>query len=327
MKVCTLYAAQTDTQQMQVFYVSPPNTRKVIISTNIAETSVTISGVRYVIDSGMVKVRTYHPATGLEMLKVQRISQEQSWQRTGRAGRESEGFCYRLYTRTQYELMQKTTVPELQRANLNCVVLELLVLGINARTFDFMDKPSNDSINAAYEQLKLLGAIESLDSNTLTPLGKKMGRFPLDPRFSKILISAQNYNCLEEALTIVALLSSESILHSPPTKREVAENSRQKFCSGYGDHLTLLNIYREYNNVGQSNKKSWCMQHYIHFKNISHAKEIRQQLEEICKKCGLNMTSCGSNMDQIRKCLLTGLFMNVAELHRDRQYITVRYLL
>nr|CAI5821645.1 unnamed protein product [Callosobruchus analis]CAI5832140.1 unnamed protein product [Callosobruchus analis] len=129
LKIYTLYAAQSNSQQMSVFQPSPANTRKVIISTNIAETSVTISGIKYVIDSGMVKVRTFHPTTGLEMLKVQKISQEQAWQRTGRAGRDSEGHCYRLYTRSQFELMRKTTVPEIQRANLCTVSLQLLSLG------------------------------------------------------------------------------------------------------------------------------------------------------------------------------------------------------
>lgn len=219
--------------------------------------------------------------------------------------------------------MQKSTVPEIQRANLTSVILQVLALGINARTFDFMDKPPKDAIEAAYEQLKLLGALESVGSDTLTALGKRMAQFPLDPRFSKILLSAPTFGCLEEALTIVAVLSSESILLSPPAKRELAQSVRQKFCSGYGDHVTLLNIYREYTNISQNNKRTWCHEHFINMRNILYAREIRAQLEEICKKCGLTSASCGSQMDQIRKCLLTGLFMNIAELHRDKQYITV----
>lgn len=255
------------------------------------------------------------------MLKVQRISQEQSWQRAGRAGRDCEGHCYRIYTRAQYELLEKSTVPEILRANLTTVLLQLLALGIDARTFDFMDRPPKEALDAAYEQLKLLGAIEP--DYCLSALGKQMAKFPLDPRFSKILISAPNYGCLEEMLSIVAILSSESILLSPAAKREIAQSVRQKFCSAYGDHVTLLNIYREYCNVGQSNKKRWCHEHFINMRNILYAREIRSQLEEICKKCRLTSASCGSQMDQVRKCLLTGLFMNVAELHRDKQYITV----
>lgn len=122
------------------------------------------------------------------MLKTQRISQEQSWQRTGRAGRESEGTCYRIYTRKEYEQMKRTTVPEIQRANLSIVGLELLALSIHAVYFDFLDKPPRESILAAFEQLKLLGVVENVDSDELTPFGRKCAKFPLDPRFSKVRI-------------------------------------------------------------------------------------------------------------------------------------------
>lgn len=257
------------------------------------------------------------------MLKLQKISQEQAWQRTGRAGRDSEGYCYRIYTRSQFELMRKSSVPEIQRANLNSVALQLLALGIHCLHFDFMDKPPKEAIIAAFNQLKLLGAVDGIDSLNLTPLGRKMIKFPLDPHYSKILLSACQYNCLEEALTVVSLLSSESILLSPPSKREQAQSVRQKFCSAYGDHITLLNIYREFNNIGQTNKRTWCHEHFINMRNILHAREIRSQLEEICRSCDMNITSCGGQMDQLRKCLLMGLFTNVAELHRDKTYVTV----
>lgn len=322
-KVCTLYAAQPGLQQMYVFHPAPQGTRKVVISTNIAETSVTITGIKYVIDGGMVKSRTFHPSTGLELLKVQRISQEQAWQRSGRAGRESEGHCYRIYTRSQFELMKKSSIPEIQRANLNSVALQLLALGIHMLHFDFLDSPPKDSIQAAFEQLKLLGAIDDIDSISLTGLGKKMAKFPLDPRFSKILLSAEKYGCVIEAITIVALLSSESVLICPPSKREEAQQARQKFHSAFGDHITLLNVYREFENVGQSNRRKWCHDHFINFKNMLYVREVRNQLQEICKKCDLQSSSCGSQIDQLRKCLVTGLFINVAELHRDRQYITL----
>ncbi|XP_060517073.1 ATP-dependent RNA helicase DHX33 [Cylas formicarius] len=322
-RVCTLYAAQPNSQQMAVFQPTPSGTRKVVISTNIAETSVTISGIKYVIDGGMVKSRSFHPSTGLELLKIQRISQEQAWQRSGRAGRQSEGFCYRIYTRSQFELMKPTSIPEIQRANLNSVALQLLALDIHMLHFDFLDKPPKDSIQAAFEQLKLLGAIEDIDSIALTSLGKKMARFPLDPKFSKILLSAEQYGCLQEALTVIALLSSESILTTPRSKRDQAESVRQKFRSGYGDHITLLNIYREFDTIGQKKKRNWCHEHFINFRNILYVQDVRSQLEEICKNFDLHISSCGSQIDQLRKCLLTGLFMNVAELQRDRQYVTL----
>lgn len=271
--------------------------------------------------------RIYNPITGLDLLKVQRISQDQAWQRAGRAGRESEGYCYRIFTKEQFDMMPKSSRPEIQRANLNIVTLQLLSLGIHAGQFDFMDKPPKDSIVSAFEQLKLLGAVGSKDMTKLTPLGKQMSKFPLDPRFSKILLSASTYGCVEEALTIVAVLSGESIFHNPPHRKIDAQNARQKFCSPYGDHITLLNIFREYTNVGPSNKKRWCMEHFLNHRNLIYAREVRSQLLEICKKCDIAVNTCGSNMDQVRKCLITGLFMNVAEINKDKQYMSVSILL
>lgn len=139
------------------------------------------------------------------MLKVQRISQEQSWQRAGRAGRESEGHCYRIYTLTQFEHLEKSSIPEIKRSNLATVVLQLLALGIHAARFDFIDKPPLDSIRAAFEQLIALGAIESAEGTTLTALGMKMVQFPLDPRFSKMLLAAPEFGCLEEVGTFQLL--------------------------------------------------------------------------------------------------------------------------
>lgn len=214
-------------------------------------------------------------------------------------------------------------MPEIQRCNLSTVVLQLLALKIHAGHFDFMDKPPKDSVASAFEQLKMLGAIEDVDSGKLTELGSQMSRFPLDPRFSKILLSAPNYGCLEEVLTIVAILSGESIFLNPPAKRDQVQALRQKFYSAYGDHIMLLNAFREYTNISQANRRSWCHEHYINIRNITYAREVRTQLADICMKCQIPTSSCGSNMDQVRKCLVSGLFMNVAELHRDKNYITV----
>ncbi|KAK9882894.1 hypothetical protein WA026_023693 [Henosepilachna vigintioctopunctata] len=323
MKIFTLYAAQPSAQQLNVFQPAPEGNRKVIISTNIAETSVTITGIRYVIDGGMVKVRSFHPSTGLEMLKVQRISQEQAWQRTGRAGRESEGSCYRIYTSSQFELLSKAAKPEIQRVNLNSVVLQLLSLGVQPQHFDFMNKPPKDAIEDALEQMKWLGAIHDIADAKLTEAGRLMSKFPLDPRFSKIILSAQKYGCMEEALIIVAFLSGESVLLNPSNRKEQAKNVRQKFYSGYGDHVTLLNIYREFSEVGQSKRRVWCHQHFINMRNIINIQKIRAQLEEICNSFNIPSSSCGSQMDILRKCLLSGLFMNVAEVRKDRQYVTI----
>lgn len=263
--------------------------------------------------------------TGLESLKVTRVSKAQSWQRCGRAGRESKGSCYRMYTKDEFQQMRDTTVPEIQRSNLASVCLQLLALKINAATFDFMDKPPREAVAQAFEQLRLLGAVESAEQKRLTKLGSLMALFPLDPRFSKILLSSKDYGCLEEVLSIVAVLSSENVLQTPVAKQEEVAQVRRKFTSPYGDHVTLLNVFRAFNNA--SNKKQWCYENFLSFRNLSYAKDVRGQLVEICRRCELPMTSCGADVEQVRKCLVTGLFMNAAELYRsamnEKHYMTV----
>uniref|UniRef100_A0A1B6DZY5 RNA helicase n=1 Tax=Clastoptera arizonana TaxID=38151 RepID=A0A1B6DZY5_9HEMI len=321
LKVFTFYASMSTIKQLDVFRPTPLGARKVVLSTNVAETSVTISGIKYVIDSGMVKIRSHQSGTGFDILKVQRISQAQAWQRAGRAGRESNGICYRVYTKQEFEAMMKNPIPEIQRCNLTSVVLQLLAIKINALTFDFMDKPPKDLVIEAFHQLVELKAVDNVESPKLTELGYKLAQFPLDPRYSKIILSAKDFNCLEEILSIISVLSSENVFVTPMAKKEEANEMRKKFLSSSGDHISFLNIYRCFNNIKLKNQ--WCFENYLNPRNLEYSVEVRKQLADLCKKCGLEPTSCGQNLDVVRKCLLTGLFHNVAELQRDKQYITV----
>lgn len=256
-----------------------------------------------------------------------RVSKAQAWQRTGRAGREAKGYCYRMFTKEEFQQMRETTIPEIQRCNLANVCLQLLALKINAINFDFMDKPPRESLKQAFDQLKLLGAIENVEQKKLTKLGQQMVLFPLEPKYSKILLSSKDYGCYEEILSIVAVLSSENIFCTPQTKLEQAIQARQKFTSAHGDHVTLLNVFRSFNNA--SNKKQWCFDNFLNYRNLMYVKEVRTQLAEICRKCEIPVSSCGTNMDSVKKCLLSGMFMNVAELYKsslnDKHYITVSY--
>ncbi|KAH9519399.1 putative ATP-dependent RNA helicase dhx33 [Bulinus truncatus] len=323
--VMPLYAALPSQTQIKVFAKTPPGHRKVVVATNIAETSITIHGIKYVIDSGMVKAKVYNPHSGLDLLKVVTASKAQVLQRTGRAGREAPGVCYRLFTESEFQNMSTNTVPEIQRCNLASVVLQLMALGISdVLTFDFMDKPAPESINAALEELVLLSALErqaNSDILKLTPLGKQMAAFPLDPRFSKVLLLAKDYDCLEELLSIVAVLSVESVLVTVSNKRKECAAVHQKFMSSEGDHITLLNIYRAYKSV--NGNKSWCFDNFINARNMHTAQEIRKQLREICERNNMTFTSCGRDTTSIRKCLAAGFFMNAAELSKEGDFITM----
>ncbi|KAI8752908.1 ATP-dependent RNA helicase DHX33 [Biomphalaria glabrata] len=323
--VLPLYAALPSQTQIKVFAKTPPGHRKVVVATNIAETSITIHGIKYVIDSGMVKAKVYNPHSGLDLLKVVTASKAQVLQRTGRAGREAPGVCYRLFTESEFQNMSTNTVPEIQRCNLASVVLQLMALGISdVLTFDFMDKPAPESINAALEELVILGALErqvNSDILKLTPLGKQMAAFPLDPRFSKVILLAKDYDCLEEILSIIAMLSAESVLVSVSNKRKECLESHQKFMSSEGDHIMLLNIYRAYKSV--NGNKSWCFDNFINSTNMHNAQEIRKQLREICERNNMTFTSCGRDTTTIRKCLAAGFFMNAAELSKEGDFLTM----
>ena len=200
LRVLSLYAALPAHQQLDVFRPTVEGERKVIVSTNIAETSITIPGIRYVVDSGRAKVRTYYPGSGFDSLKVKKISQAQAWQRAGRAGREAPGNCYRSYTREEFNALAVNPTPEILRSNLASVILQLLAMGVkNVLTFDFIDKPSASHLEAAVVQLTFLGAVViKAEGLELTEAGKKMAQFPLEPRFAKMILSGPEHGCTDE---------------------------------------------------------------------------------------------------------------------------------
>ncbi|XP_014218187.1 putative ATP-dependent RNA helicase DHX33 [Copidosoma floridanum] len=320
LKVFPLYSALPTHQQLEAFKPSPPGMRKLVLATNVAETSVTIGGIRSVIDSGMVKERTHHPTTGLDVLRIDKISKAQAWQRTGRAGREAPGKCYRTYTLEEFEKLKEMPVPEIQRCSLAGVALQLLAIGIDITTFDFMDKPPEESINSAVKCLEKLGAVKGTPPH-LTTLGRTMSLFPLDPRFTKVILASVEHKCLEEALTVIALLSSENVFSEPPSKRQQALAARSKFVSEEGDHVTLLNVYKGFLNAQQ--KKVWCQENFLHFRNLDYAQNVRKQLATLTELAKLEKMSCGNDTECLRRAMLEGLRENVAEMQRDQSYVSI----
>ncbi|XP_014680986.1 PREDICTED: putative ATP-dependent RNA helicase DHX33 isoform X2 [Priapulus caudatus] len=320
-----LYASLPSQQQLRVFQPTPDGCRKVIVSTNIAETSITIRGVKFVVDTGMVKAKTFSAISGLDLLKVQRISKAQAWQRTGRAGRQSAGISYRLYTQQEYRNFLDDTIPEIQRCNLASIVLQLLALGVkNPASFDFMDKPSGESMKCAFTELQLLQAVEGAgEAVCLTDLGRQMASFPLDPKLAKVIMASKDLGCAEEILSVVALLSVDSILFTPQQKIEDAQAIRRKFVSSEGDHITYLNIFRAFRGLPEHDKHKWCYENYVHYRNLNTACNIRQQLRDLCLRANIPLKSCGQDMTSVRKCLTKGLFLNAAELQREGTYITL----
>ncbi|XP_059480642.1 ATP-dependent RNA helicase DHX33 [Neocloeon triangulifer] len=321
--VLPLYAALPQEQQVRAFKPVEKGTRKVVLATNIAETSVTISDVRHVIDSGMVKARTHFVGTGLDVLKVQRVAQDQAWQRTGRAGREASGTCFRCFTKEEFAKLPPSTVPEILRINLTSVILQLLTIGIKKiADFDFLDKPKPEALQTAIQQLKALGGVqENGNELEITQLGKKMSNFPIEAPYARILIASDELQCRDEIITLVALLSGEGVIQSSSSNRNEALVAQTKFHSEFGDHETLLNIYQAY--IAAKNKKIFCKENHLSLRSLSHATLVKEQLTDLCKKAGIGQSSCGKDLSLVRKCLIFGLVNNLATHARDKLYITV----
>lgn len=335
-----LYASLPAALQMKVFMVgrSTSYVRRVIYATNVAETSVTIPNIKYVIDTGKVKCRTFCPKTGLESLKITNISKAQAKQRSGRAGRTSPGTCYRLYTRDDYASLVDSLPPEIQRCSLDGVILQMISIGIKSlNNFDFLEKPDDERLKAALVNLLNLRAIKpTSDSGSivgndqlvlnlsydLTPIGKRLSAFPLDPAMSRVLLASDELKCLDDALTVVSLLAIESLFFIPPNRQSQAEDRLKKFHSNEGDIVMLLSAYRAFKRklkFDKKNAKAWCQEHFINMKNLKTAIMIRKQLSALCKSANMAPSSRGQDTSYLRKALTYGFFNNVASMH-DGKY-------
>lgn len=333
--ICPIFAALPSEAQMRVFAPTPAGKRKVVLATNIAETSITIPGIRYVIDTGVCKARGYNSRIGIETLSVVPVSKAQARQRAGRAGREGPGRCYRLYMEETFEGLRDATVPEIRRCNLSTVVLQLLALGVkNVLEFDYIEKPSVDALKRALVSLLSLGALDEKGAIT-DPLGRRMAQFPLDPQYAKTLIMAHEYKCSEEVLSIISMLSAESIFVTNTLKSDLSAAGQQAgnsvkrvFASTEGgDHITLLTVYNEYVKIAEAARKQWCKEHSINYKTMLKVENIRGQLRDYYTQLGLTLASAlpkgTDSTEQVRRCFVTGFFNNVATLRPDKTYRTV----
>ncbi|KAF8382993.1 let-355 [Pristionchus pacificus] len=331
MAVFPLYAALKTTQQQKVFEPAPEGERKVILATNIAETSLTIPGVRIVIDSGKVKQKTFTAGDGIDVLRVERISKAQAAQRAGRAGRESSGKCYRVYSNKDFDRMQQSSVAEILRSNLSAVILELISMGLkNIKSVKLIEQPSAEMMDSAERQLKGLGAIRDSKNGkklVLTSVGQTMAKFPVEPPLSKVLLGSIPLECTAEALTVISLLSSEELFLQ--NDEDSAQVIRRKVSSTEGDHVTMLNAF----NLFKAEKKKesghklaeWASQCGLNIRSLVNAAKIRKQLGEIASEEGIVIKSCGVDRERLRKSLAIGLFMNACEY--DNQKNAYRLLL
>lgn len=308
--ILPIYSALSAEMQSSIFEPAAPGSRRVIIATNIAETSITIDCISYVIDPGFVKQKAYDPKLGMDSLIVSPISQAQANQRAGRAGRTGPGKCFRLYTESAYQSeMLPSPIPQIQRQNLSTTILVLKAMGINdLLRFDFMDPPAINTMLTALEELYALGALD--DEGFLTRLGRKMSDFPMEPSLAKVLIVSVDLGCSDEMVSIVAMLSLLSVFYRPKEKQVQADQKKAKFHDPTGDHLTMLNVYNAWKQNGYSTP--WCFENFIQARSMRRARDVRTQMLKIMERYGHKVASCGHDTDCIRRALCAGFFRNAA---------------
>ena len=321
--VLPIYSSLPADMQAKIFLPTPIGSRKLILATNIAETSLTIDNIVYVIDPGFCKQNSFNPKTGMESLQVVPISQASADQRAGRAGRVAPGQCFRIYTKWSFmNEMDAQNSPEIQRTNLSSVVLLLKSIGIdNLFDFDFMDAPPSHTLHKALAELYMLGALN--DKGELTILGRKMSQLPMEPMMAKTIIAGDKYKCLDEIVTIVAMLGvGNSVFFSPKDKEKQAEQSRKAFASPAGDHLTLLRVYKDWENTQYS--ENWCREYFVQHRSMKRARDIRDQVSALVEQLDLDKSSDPHNIDNIRKAICAGYFQNSAKLNKSGNYTTIR---
>lgn len=300
--ILPVYSNLPSDMQARIFQPTPPNARKVVLATNIAETSLTIDNIIYVIDPGFCKQNNFNSRTGMESLIVVPISKASANQRAGRAGRVAAGKCFRLYTAWAYKHeLEDNTVPEIQRINLGNAVLTLKALGIDDLVhFDFLDPPPHETLVLALEQLYALGALNH--HGELTKLGRRMAEFPVDPMMAKMILASEKYKCSEEILTIASMLSvNGAIFYRPKDKIIHADAARRGFFAPGGDHLMLLNIYTRWADSDFSTQ--WCYEHFLQHRSLKRARDVRDQLAGLMARVEIDLVSGAGDSVGIRKVI------------------------
>ncbi|RAL15267.1 putative ATP-dependent RNA helicase (Hrh1) [Aspergillus homomorphus CBS 101889] len=334
-QVLPLFAALPQAAQQRVFLPAPPRTRKIILATNIAETSVTVSGVRHVVDCGKAKVKQFRSRLGLDSLLVKPISKSAAIQRKGRAGREAPGSCYRLYTEKDYLALDETNTPEILRCDLSQALLNMKARGVDdIMGFPFLTRPPRESLEKALLQLLSIDALE--ETGQISSIGKHIAKLPLTPTLGRVLLAASEFgtDCLLDVIDVISCLSVENIFLNTTSeeKKEEAEVARRDLYRREGDHLTMLATVQAYA-AENTDRKAWAERHLVSHRAMQSVMDVRKQLTAQCRQAkllpndtrgGTSTTSINSSSPMfILKSFLRGFATNTARLVPDGSYRTV----
>ncbi|OAX79092.1 hypothetical protein ACJ72_06592 [Emergomyces africanus] len=338
-QVLPLFAALPQAAQQRVFMPAPPRTRKIILSTNIAETSVTVSGVRYVVDCGKAKMKQFRTRLGLDSLLVKPISKSAAIQRKGRAGREAPGKCYRLYTEKDYLALQDANTPEILRCDLSQAILNMKARGVDDIVgFPFLTRPSREALEKALLQLFSIQALDEMGK--ISEIGEKIAKLPLTAQLGRVLLASAEHGpaCLRDAIDIISCLSVENIFLNTASeeRKEEAEKMRRDLYRREGDHLTMLATVRAYASEN-SDRKAWANRHFVSHRAMQAVMDVRKQLLTQCRQAKLlpnakdstgadgkdTVSPSEANPISILKSFLAGFASNTARLFPDGSYKTI----
>jgi ATP-dependent helicase HrpA len=312
-EVLPLFGRMSQAEQHKIFHANSQK-RRIILSTNVAETSITVPNIRFVIDPGFARISRYSYRTKIQRLPIEPIAQANANQRAGRCGRVSSGICYRLYTRSDFENRPRFTEPEILRTNLSTIILLLLDLNIkNIEAFDFLDAPDGRYIRDGIKLLQQLNAVsEDLD---ITPIGRQMAKLPIEPKLARIILGSTQYQCLTEVLIIASFLAIPDPRETPFESREKARQIHQKFAHPKSDFMSVLSLWEFFHknkDILSTNKlRTFCRQHFLSYLRLCEWVDVHQQLFNMLSEMGNRLNQIPASYESIHQALMTGMLAHV----------------
>ncbi len=331
LEVVPLFARLSAAEQNRIF--ASHTGQRIVLATNVAETSLTVPGIRYVIDPGSARISRYSYRSKVQRLPIEAVSQASANQRAGRCGRVANGICIRLYSEEDYLGRPEFTDPEILRTNLASVILKMLALGLgDINDFPFVQAPDPRFITDGYRLLEELQAIKlqakRREQPTLSALGKQIARLPIDPRYARMVIAAQQHNALNEVVIITAGLSIQDPKERPADKRQQADEAHKMFADKQSDFISMLNLYAHFNaqqsSLTQNQLRKWCKANFVHYLRMREWQDIISQVKQSLKDMNIPLNSSEPDYDDIHIALATGLLSHLGLKNKGREYLGAR---
>jgi ATP-dependent helicase HrpA len=327
-EIVPLYARLSASEQNRIF--QSHTGRRIVLATNVAETSLTVPGIKYVIDPGLARMSRYSHKSKVQRLPIEAISQASANQRAGRCGRVSDGICIRLYSEEDFLSRSEFTDPEIIRTHLSSVILQMLALGLGeVSQFPFIQPPDSKNINDGMKLLEELQAIErKQNAYVLTPLGRKIARLPVDPRYAKMVVEAGERDCAKEVMIITAGLSIQDPRERPQDKKQIADEKHSEFADADSDFMSLLNLWNAFSSnqktLTNSQLRKWCKQYFVHYLRMREWQDIVSQMKKSLVEIGYRLNSEEPSYETIHTVMATGLLSQVGFKDKNREYLGSR---